>query len=100
MGLLDSATDIGEYVALVFILVSFVIFLVAARRARAVRSFQFEMLIFAVVLFAAEIPMTLEDLGLVNFSAIQDVGFELHSGSMVLLAAFVAYRVYGFMRGK
>jgi uncharacterized membrane protein YidH (DUF202 family) len=98
MGLLDAATDVGEYLALAFILVSFVIFLVAARKSGTVRSFQFEMLLFAVVLFAAEIPMTLADLGWVNLSAIQDLGFELHSVSMVLLASFVAYRVYGFMK--
>jgi len=98
MSFLDSATDIGEYAALLFILVSFIIFLIAARRAGTVKSFQFEMLVFAVVLFSAEIPMTLGDLGIVNLSAIQDIGFELHSASMVLLAGFVAYRVLGFMK--
>jgi len=95
-----SASQLGDMVSLVFIFLTMAALIVASSRTRTLRSFQAEMLIFAVVLFAAEIPEILSTLGLVNLAPIQDIGEELHALSMVILSGFVVYRVYGFFRAK
>jgi hypothetical protein len=68
---------------------------------RTVRSFQFQMFLFMLVLAVAEAPRILETLGVVTGGPYYDlVGLEIHSVSMVILAAFVGFRIYRFWRGK
>jgi len=56
------------------------------------------MIVFTVVLVAAEIPRVLCSLRLVDLDWLVGVGVYLHGASMVVLAGFVAFRVYGFFR--
>lgn len=98
LDILPSATSAGESASLLIISVALVAFLAAGIKVRTLRSFQTEMLVFALVLFAAEVPRILGTLGVIDVSAYQDFGLEVHSASMVVLAVFVAYRVYGFRR--
>ncbi len=100
MSAFTLANDVGDVLSLVLIFAALMILATAALRTRTVRSFQTEMLAFVIILFAAEIPEIFSTLGLVNLAPIQDIGEELHAASMVILTAFVALRVYGFMKKK
>ena len=96
--ILPFATATGESTSLLLISGVLVIFAVASVKVRTLRSFQTEMLVFALVLFAAEVPRILGTLGFIDVTPYEDLGLEVHSASMVVLALFVAYRVYGFRR--
>lgn len=98
MGLLESATQAGELASLGLILLTLLVLLVAGAKAKTPKSFQFQMLVVAVILFSAEIPRMLSTLGLLDLSSMEDLGLEIHSLSMVVLVGFVAYRTYGFMK--
>ncbi len=95
-----SAGAIAELVSLFLILASVVLIVYLNLRIRNIRTFQFEMLLFTLILVAAEVPRTLYSLGLVDLDFLSPTGLELHSVSMVFLALFVAYRTVGFFRGR
>ena len=90
----------AEVLSLLLILGSFVVLAYANARLRSRRTFQFEMLVFALVLMLAELPRSLYSLGIIDLDLLSDVGLELHSISMLFLAGFVGYRAYGFSRGR
>src|ERR1700676_4287714 len=88
-----------EILSLILILASFAIIIRLALRTKTVRSFQFEMFLFMLVLAAAETPRILQTLGIIAGGPFFDqIGLEIHSVSMVILAAFVALRTYRFWR--
>jgi len=90
-----------EGISLILIVAALAIISYLAFRTKTVRSFQFEMFLFMLVLAAAEAPRILETLGVVTGGPYYDlVGLEIHSVSMVILAAFVGFRVYRFWRGN
>ena len=95
-----SAGAIAELFSLFLILASVVLIVYLNLRIRNIRTFQFEMLLFTVILVAAEVPRTLYSLGLVDLDFLSPTGLELHSVSMVILALFVSYRTVGFFRGR
>ena len=97
---LGSLTETGGFVSLVLITASFIVLALAANRIRVLRSFQVEMFIFGVILFAAESPHILSTMGLINVSSFEVDGLALHSVSMVILAGLVAYRIRGFIERK
>lgn len=95
-----SAGALAELVSLSLILASVVVIFYLNFRIRNIRTFQFEILLFTLILVAAEIPRTLYSLGLVDLDFLSQTGLEIHSVSMVILALFVAYRTTGFFRGR
>jgi hypothetical protein len=95
-----SAGAIAEVASLILILASTVLIVYLNFKVRNIRTFQFEILIFTIILVAAEIPRTLYSLGLVDLNALSPGGLEIHSVSMVILALFVSYRTVGFFRGR
>ena len=97
---LGDLTQAGGFVSLVLITSSFIVLALAAGRIRVLRSFQVEMFIFGIILFAAESPHVLSTLGLIDVSSFEVDGLALHSVSMVILAGLVAYRIRGFLAGK
>jgi hypothetical protein len=97
---LGDFTQAGGFVSLVLITTSFIVLALAARRIRVLRSFQVEMFIFGIVLFAAESPHILSTLGIIDVSSFEVDGLALHSVSMVILAGLVAYRIRGFLSRK
>jgi hypothetical protein len=98
---LSAVAPYAEVLTLVLILASFAIISYLAFRTKTIRSFQFEMFLFMLVLAVAEIPRILETLGVITGGPYYDqLGLEIHSVSMVILVAFVALRVYRFSRGK
>ncbi|MDA4126774.1 MAG: hypothetical protein OK452_06200 [Thaumarchaeota archaeon] len=95
-----SAGALAELASLSLILASVVIIVYLNFRIRNIRTFQFEILLFTLILVAAEIPRTLYSLKLVDLDFLSPTGLEIHSASMVILALFVAYRTVGFFRGR
>ena len=98
MDLIQAATQSGEALSIILISLALIVFGVAYAKSRSTKSLQFQMLLFVLVLFAAEIPRILGTLEIVDVSSYEDLGLEIHSVSMVVLVAFMAYRVYGFMK--
>ncbi len=90
---------VSEIVSLLLIIGSFLIIVYLNAKLRRVRTFQFEILAFSVVLAAAEVPRTLYSLGVIDIDALSTVGLGIHSVSMTILSFFVAYRIYGFFKG-
>ncbi len=100
-GGLESLAPYTEALSLVLVLASFAIVSYLAFRTRTIRSFQFQMFLFMLVLAVAEVPRILETLGVFSGGPYYDLlGLEVHSVSMLVLAAFVALRVYDFWRGR
>jgi hypothetical protein len=84
----------AQLLSLVFVAASFIVLLYLAAKVRTRRSFQFEMFLVALVLGAAEVPkISMDALGL-NLGVLATYGLEVHSASMIILAGFVAYRIY------
>lgn len=103
-GTAPSGTDLmlnfAEVLSLIFIVASFLILAYLALKVRSRRSFQFEMFLFALILGSAEVPAVLYQMSGLDLGVLVTYGLEVHSVSMVFLAAFVAYRIYGFFRGN
>jgi hypothetical protein len=95
-----SAGAIAEIASLFLIIASTFLIVYLNFRVRNIRTFQFEMLLFTIILVAAEIPRTLYSLGVVDLDFLSLTGLEIHSVSMVILALFVSYRTVGFFRGR
>jgi hypothetical protein len=89
-----------EGLSLILIIASLAIISYLAFRTKTVRSFQFEMFLFMFVLAIAEAPRILETLGVITGGPYYDqAGLEIHSVSMIFLAAFVGLRIYRFWKG-
>ncbi len=100
-GALQTVAPYTEILSLVLVLASFAIITYLALRTKTFRSFQFELLLFMLVLAASEVPRILQTLGIITGGPYYDqLGLEIHSASMVVLTLFVALRVYNFRRGK
>jgi hypothetical protein len=97
---LQTLTQVGEFFSLLLITTSFILLALAARRIRVLRSFQVEMFIFGIILFASESPHILSTLGLIDMSSFQVAGLALRSVSVVFLAGLVAFRIRGFLTRK
>ncbi len=70
----------------------------AASKVKTWRSFQFEMFLFAFVLFVSEVPHILNTLGLISTLGYEAFGLTVHTFAMVVLSFFVAVRIYGFVK--
>lgn len=88
----------SELISLLLIITSFLVIAYLGSKTRNRRSFQFEMLLFTVVLVAAEVPRTLYSLGVVDLDSLSAAGLGVHSFSMIILTGFVAVRIRGFFR--
>lgn len=97
---LGTLTQVGEFISLLLITASFILLALTARRIRVIRSFQVEMFIFGIILFASESPHILSTLGLIDISSFEVAGVVLRSVAMVFLAGLVAYRIRGFLGKK
>ncbi|MDV3244406.1 MAG: hypothetical protein LYZ66_04430 [Nitrososphaerales archaeon] len=96
----DILATSANLLSLIFILGSFVIIAYLAAKVRTLRSFQFEMFLFLLVLALSEVPHVLDSMNVVNLGGMVTYGLAIHSVSMVILSGFVAYRTYGFFKGK
>ena len=97
---LEPIIQAGETLSLVLVVLVMVTFLALALRARSLRSLQGQMFVVVLIVFAAEVPHILWETGAIDLGWIGDYGLEVHSVSMVLLAVFLAYRIWGFLKVK
>jgi hypothetical protein len=96
--MIESIVTLGETISLISVSLAFVILTWLALKIRTVRSFEFQVFIFSFVLFVAEVPRILQSLGLIELNSVQTVGLIVHASSMILLSAFLAQRIYSFMK--
>jgi hypothetical protein len=97
---LDPVSMSVDLLSLIFVVSSLLVLLYLVLGVRTIRSFQFEMFVFALVVGSAEVPRIALDISGLNFGVLNTYGLEVHTASMVILAGFVAYRIYGFFGGK
>ncbi len=90
----------AELLSLVLIIASFLVMVFLAYRAKTFKSFQFQMFLVFLVLVIAEIPKILNDIGILNVSAIEDLGLTIHTFSMILLSLFIAFRATKYFRQR
>jgi hypothetical protein len=89
----QSIENAATYLTLILIFLSFGLISVLSMRSRTVRSFQFELYVFMLVVVFAEVPKIASDLGWIPPMAEYDLpGLAIHSVSMAFLAGFVLWR--------
>jgi hypothetical protein len=82
-------------ITVILLLIALGIFVWLAARSKSVRSFQFQMSIFLVVWILGEIAGSLQDNGIIVFTALQgDIGLEIHTVSMVFFSIMLWFRFY------
>ncbi len=94
----DIAGQAAETLSLVLIVLSLLVVAFLSYRVKTVKSFQFEMFIFVLVLLLAEVPRILDTLGFIQTASVEGVGLLLHTASMIFLAGFIMIRVFRFFK--
>lgn len=94
-----SISDYAETLTLVLVFMVFLVFLGLFLRSKSTHGFQFSLFIFALILFAAEVPHILITLGILPMSdQFETAGLALHTLSMGVLSAAISYRFYRRIR--
>ena len=97
----DIAGQAAETLSLILIVLSLLVVAFLSYRVKTVKSFQFEMFIFVLVLFLAEVPRILGSIGFVLTASMEGLGLLLHTAAMIFLAGFILIRVFRFFtQGK
>jgi hypothetical protein len=91
---------IGGYLSLILIVVAFCLITLLSMRSSTIRSFQFELFVFVLVLFITELPYILGNLGLLNMLTLEYPGLVFHSVSMGFLSFFILARSYKVFGGR
>lgn len=82
-------------ITIILLLVALGIFVWLAARSKNIRSFQFQMSIFLVIWILGEIAGSLQDSGIIVFTALQgDIGLEIHVVSMIFFSIMLWLRFY------
>jgi hypothetical protein len=82
-------------ITIILLLVALGMFVWLVARSKSIRSFQFQMSIFLVVWILGEIAGSLQDSGIIVFTALQgDIGLEIHVVSMVFFSLMLWLRFY------
>ena len=82
-------------ITIILLLVGLGMFVWLVARSKSIRSFQFQMSIFLVVWILGEIAGSLQDSGIIVFTALQgDIGLEIHVVSMVFFSLMLWLRFY------
>jgi hypothetical protein len=82
-------------ITVILLLVALGIFVWLVARSKSIRSFQFQMSIFLVVWILGEIAGSLQDSGIIVFTALQaDIGLDIHVVSMVFFSIMLWLRFY------
>jgi len=90
-----------DYLTLSLLLGSLVIFGWLALKSRSVKTFQFQISVFIAIMAAGGIVELLSNNGIIQLpSALQELGFLLHVGSMIFFSLMIWLRYYNSkMRG-
>ena len=82
-------------ITVILLLVALGIFVWLVARSKSIRSFQFQMSIFLIAWILGEIAGSLQDSGIIVFTAQQgDIGLEMHTLSMVFFSIMLWLRFY------
>ncbi len=82
-------------ITIILLLVALGMFVWLVARSKSIRSFQFQMSIFLLVWILGEIAGSLQDSGIIVFTALQgDIGLEIHVVSMVFFSLMLWLRFY------
>jgi hypothetical protein len=82
-------------ITVILLLVALGIFVWLVARSKSIRSFQFQMSIFLVVWILGEIAGSLQNSGIIVFTALQgDIGLEIHVVSMIFFSIMLWLRFY------
>ena len=95
---LESSTIFTETFSLIMVLLAFVLFARFALRSKSVRSLQFGLFLFALVLVVSEVPHILGTLGLLNLGLYETQGLLVHTVAMGILSLAIIYRFYRLLR--
>jgi len=93
----DPLLLVAETYSFIGIVLAAVIFTRLAFKARSIGNFRFQLSIFILIWVAAEVPHTLDSLGLIDVSSYLTVGLMLHLISMIVFAVFVGLRSLRFL---
>lgn len=94
----DIAGQAAETLSLILIVLSLLVVALLSYRVKTVKSFQFEMFIFVLVLSLSEVPRILDSLGFIQTASVEGLGLLLHTASMIFLAGFILIRVFRFFK--
>ena len=82
-------------ITVILLLIALGIFVWLVANSKSIRSFQFQMSIFLVVWILGEIAGSLQDRGIIVFTALQgDIGLEIQTVSMVFFSIMLWLRFY------
>ena len=93
----DPAFLAAELYSFIGILLSAIIFLRLALKARSIGAFRFQLSIFILIWVAAEVPHILDTIGLIDVSSYLELGLYLHLISMIIFAGFIGLRSLRFI---
>ena len=83
---------------LILLLVAIIIFSILAIKSKNIRSFQFQTSIFVVIWIIGETVGILHEQGVINHD-MEDLGMQIHLGSMVFLSCMLCLRYYHSKNG-
>ncbi len=94
------ALTFTEISSLILILLAFALFFRLAVRSKSVRTLQFDLFLFALVLVVSEVPHVLISLGLINMELYATPGLVIHTFAMGLVSVAITHRVYRMLRAS
>lgn len=97
---MEFALTLAETSSLILILLAFALFLRLAARSKSVRTLQFDLFLFALVLVVTEVPHVLINLGLINMELYATPGLAIHTFAMGLVSVAITHRFYRMLRAS
>jgi hypothetical protein len=100
---LINISDFLEYdLTFILLLACLALFSYLAFRSKNVRSFQFQISIFVLIWIIGELANVLLNNGIISLpSWLEEIGYEIHLGSMIFFGVFLYARYYySTKRGK
>ena len=84
--------------SLVLLSIAIIIFSMLAIKSKNIKSFQFQISIFVVIWIIGETVGILQEHGVIGL-AVEDLGMQIHLGSMVFLSCMLCLRYYYSKKG-
>ena len=92
--IIEFFDTITSNITLILLVVSLGIFGTLAIQSRKIKSFQFQMSVFIMIWLASEFIGVLAKAGILNVSAYESIGHEIHLASMVAISIIFWTRFY------
>ena len=93
--MIELSTFLEYDLTFILLLICAILFGYLALRSRNIRSFQFQISIFILIWMAGELANVLLENGIITVPGfMQEIGYEIHLGSMVFFGVFLYGRYY------